>query len=289
VPFADIMKTLIVLLITVASATSAYAQTLCVATYNLNYSNQRGDQVLDAISKANPDLICFQETTEQSELFLKEKLAQSHSHFYSVGHEGRYLAERFAFACKSELTDTEFVPPGAGLFGFYTATLNFNGERIQIVNIHLAPFQVKRGGTFMDAMAALYKTEKIHADEIDVITKSMDTKRPVIIAGDFNSISTFVAPQRLVELGMIDAFASVTKDPDTHATWHWPTRPIPLALRIDYIFHSNHFTTQKSEVLRRDGSDHSLVYAVLERGEQSLATEPAVGSVLESTPIAPAR
>lgn len=257
------MKTLIALIVAIATTSSVYAQTLCVATYNLNYGNRHGDQVLDAISKAKPDLICFQETTEQSERFLKEQLAQSHPHFYSIGHDGRYFAERFAIACNSELSDVEFVPPGSGLFGFYTATLTLNRERIQIVNVHLAPFQITRGATFLDATAALSTTEEIHADEIDAITKSIDLNRPVIILGDFNSMSTFAAPKRLVELGMLDAFASVTKDPDTHPTWRWPTRPVPLALRIDYIFHSKHFKTLKSEVLQRDGSDHALVYAVL--------------------------
>lgn len=269
-PFsADIMKILIAVLITLASMSSADAQTLAVATYNLNYANRRGDQVLDAITKSKADLICFQETTQESERFLKERLSQSHPYFYSVGHDGRYFAERFAFACKSALTNVEFVPPGVGLFGFHTATLTFNDESIQIVNVHLAPVQVNREATLMDVMSALSKAEKVHADEIDAITKSVELSRPLIIAGDFNSISTFAAPKRLVELGMLDAFASVTKDPDNRPTWQWPTRPIPLALRIDYIFHSNHFKTRKADILRRDGSDHALVYAVLERVEQS--------------------
>ncbi len=99
-----------------------HAQSLCVATYNLNYGNRRGDQVLDAISKASPDLICFQESTIQSEQFLRDRLARTYSFFYSVGHEGKYYAERFAFASKTKLTDVEFVPPTQGLFGYYLAT-----------------------------------------------------------------------------------------------------------------------------------------------------------------------
>ena len=161
------------------------------------------------------------------------------------------------------------MPPDGGLFGFYTAILDYNSERVQIVNVHLTPFQFKRGGGISDAITALTTTEETHAKEIDAIAKAIDATRPTIVVGDFNSISTFVAPQRLLKLGMVDAFASIHENADSHPTWNWPTRPIPLSLRIDYIFHSNHFSTTKSEVLRRDGSDHALVFAVLTHGEPS--------------------
>ena len=97
----------------------------------------------------------------------------------------------------------------------------------------------------------------------------IDCLRPTIILGDFNSISSFNAPQRLASLGLIDAYARIHDDADTHPTWTWPTRPLPLALRIDYIFHTRHFKTAESEIVRREGSDHFLVFAVLERGKQS--------------------
>lgn len=278
----------------------AHAQLLCVATYNLNYGNRRGDQVLDAISKASPDLICFQETTIQSEQFLRDRLAKTYPFFHSVGHEGRYYAERFAFASKTKLTDVEFVPPTQGLFGFYLATLEigrdarvphsdverdarvpnsdvgrdtrvassevgrdaeFPSLTIQIVNVHLTPFHGSLKDGVLGATAALASTEKTHAVEIDAILERVDSKRPTIILGDFNSLSSFVAPKRLKEKGFKDAFAVLNSKPDSHPTWTWPTKPIPISLRIDYIFHSNHFTAKKSEVVRRAGSDHSLLFA----------------------------
>jgi endonuclease/exonuclease/phosphatase family metal-dependent hydrolase len=84
------------------------------------------------------------------------------------------------------------------------------------------------------------------------------------VLGDFNSISTFVAPATLTKAGLIDSFAKAhPDDADAHATWRWPTRPLPIALRIDYIFHTPHFTTTASEIIRREGSDHSLVVSEL--------------------------
>ena len=274
------MKNLIAIIIVFILAPSACADSLCVATYNLNYANRRGDQVLDAITAADPNVICFQETTVQSEEFLREHLKKTHTYFYSVGHNGHYFAERFAFASKTKLTDVKFVPPNAGLFGFYTATVEFAGRPVHVVNVHLSPFQFKRGGGIADAMTALSATEENHAIEIKAIVEAIDPNKPTIVLGDFNSISTFVAPKRLVELGMIDAFASLHDDADAHPTWSWPTRPIPVSLRIDYIFHTRHFTTTKSEVLQRDGSDHALLFAVLKIGEQSDAHGAAKAGVL---------
>ncbi len=83
------MKTLAILLtLFVNLASNAMAEPLRVATYNLNWGNRRGDQVLDAISTAKPDLVCFQETTPQSEQFLRAKLAPTFPYFAAVGHEG---------------------------------------------------------------------------------------------------------------------------------------------------------------------------------------------------------
>ncbi|QDV87858.1 endonuclease/exonuclease/phosphatase family protein [Planctomycetes bacterium TBK1r] len=276
------MKTLASLLIVALTlASNASADSIRVATYNLNWGNRRGDQVLDAIGAANPDLICFQETTVPSERFLRERLAKTYPYFHATGHDGRYAGERFAFASKIELTDVTFVPPTAGLFGFYSANLNLSGTHVRIVNVHLTPLQIKRGGGIRDAMAALSTTEDKHAIEIDAIVDAIDCQRPTIVVGDFNSISSFRAPRRLAGLGLIDAYASVHDDADTHPTWSWPTRPLPLALRIDYIFHTQHFTTMESEIVRRDGSDHSLVVAVLKCGEPSDARETSAQSILK--------
>lgn len=57
---------------------------------------------------------------------------------------------------------------------------------------------------------------------------------------------------------------SVVEDADEQATWQWLTRPLPLRLRIDYIFHSPHFETKSSQVLDITGSDHRLVVSQLQ-------------------------
>lgn len=256
------------MLVAVTCATGVCADSITVATYNLNWGNRRGDKMLDAIDAASADIICFQESTPVSERFLQARLAKTYPHFHSTGHKGRYLGERFTFASKHELSDLTFVPPSAGLFGFYTANLNLSGTDIHIINVHLTPVTIKRGRSLAEAMTVLLTTEEKHRKEIEVVVENIDHQRPTIVLGDFNSISTYVAPKRLVGLGMVDSYASLHEDADTQPTWRWPTRPLPLALRIDYIFHSKHFVTTKSDVVYRSGSDHSLVVATLEFGQK---------------------
>ena len=249
------------------------AQPLRVATYNLNFANRSSDAVLDAIAEADADILCLQETTPNSERFLRRKLAADYPEFYAAGHKGKHFAERFVIASKRKLRDVVFEPPGEGPFGFHHAIFDHEGTDIRIINVHLLPFVVPKNATLADAMKVVSATETVHATEIAEILKVVDGTKPAIVAGDFNSLSTFVAPAALTGSGFIDGYAAVHEKADTHPTWQWPTRPIPLRLRIDYIFHSKHFRTIDSAIIRREGSDHSLVVTTFEFAEQSDALQ----------------
>ena len=251
----------------------ASGQSVRIATFNVNYANRLGDQVLDAIAESKADILCLQETTGQSEGFLRKHLAATYPEFHSVGHQGHYYAERFVFASRTKPRDVIFVPPQHGLFGFYCATFPCGGTDVRVINVHLTPFGVPREATILEGMAAIAATESKHEGEIAEILKAVDASLPTIVAGDFNSLSSFQAPTTLVESGFVDSFAFIHADADKHPTWHWPTRPLPLKLRIDYIFHSKHFHTVDSTIIRRNGSDHFLLVSGLKLGEQSDAPE----------------
>ncbi len=262
------MKSLATLLLVAFLVPSpAHGQSVRVATYNLNWGNRRGDQVIDAITTANADILCLQETTVQSEQFLRRHLADRYPEFHAVGHNGQYAAERFVIASTTRPRDLTFHPPGRGLFGFYTAIFRIGNRDVRLVNVHLTPFHIRPGGGFRDALEALSTTEDVHSAEIEAVVETVNADQPTIVLGDFNSISTFKAPKRLVQLGFVDSFASITADADTHPTWYWPTRPLPISLRIDYIFHTGHFQTTQSKIIQREGSDHYLLVSELRIGE----------------------
>lgn len=251
-------------------------QSVRIATYNLNWGNRQGDQVLDAIAASKADILFLQETTRQSERFLQSRLQFSYPYFHAEGHDGRFAAERFAFASKVPLRDVVFAPPDKGLFGFYSASCALGGTRVTLINVHFTPFVIQRGFSVGEMLAALNSTEAKHAAEIEAVSERIGVGRPAIVSGDFNSLSQFAAPTRLRELGLIDSFAATHDDADSHPTWYWPTSPLPLSLRIDYIFHTRHFHSVHSEVIKRQGSDHSLVVSELRLVEQDDAEEPPI-------------
>jgi endonuclease/exonuclease/phosphatase (EEP) superfamily protein YafD len=117
-------------------------------------------------------------------------------------------------------------------------------------------------------MAAISTAEEQRAAEISAIIETIDCSQPTILAGDLNSPSPFSAPRQLKELGLIDGFASLHDDADRRPTWHWPGRPLPIALRIDYVFHTPHFVAKEAKTIRRKGSDHSLVVVELKSSSQ---------------------
>ncbi len=143
-----------------------------------------------------------------------------------------------------------------------------------LINVHLTPFVIRRGFGLAELLAAVNRTEAAHAAEMEAIGTQLPPGQPAIVAGDFNSLSQFAAPARLRVLGLVDSFAATHDDADMHPTWHWPAKPVPLSLRIDYIFHTSHFQSVSSEVIRRPGSDHSLVVSELRLVPQESAPGP---------------
>jgi endonuclease/exonuclease/phosphatase family metal-dependent hydrolase len=262
------------ILFVLLSCTQVLSQSLRIATYNVNWGLRGDERMLQAITATEADVICLQETTPQVEQFLRRRLARQYPDFHSVGHNGNYAAERFVIASKTKLSDLIFYPPNGGLFGFYTARCRLGDKDIQIVSVHLTPAEFSSNGGLWTIMNELEKTEETHAGEIESILKRIDTNEPAVILGDFNSLSQFRAPRRLLQAGFVDAMASVMPDADMHPTWHWPANPRPLKLRIDYIFHTRDFRTVDAKVLQSGASDHWPVVAQLQYTGRPPTTQP---------------
>ena len=243
-----------------ASADFALAgDNLRIATFNINWGNVNLPDIKRVIDAANADVVCVQESTAASERFLSREFRATYPHIKFKGYKGRFAAERFGFISRLPLNNIRYKPPGKGLFGTYFAQFKHNDREVRIANVHLTPFTVRRGAGFRGAMNALSAVEVKHKDEIRAIESEIDVSKPTLVCGDFNSLSTFVAPKRLAELGLSDSFSAVTKNADANPTWRWPVGKMHIQFRIDYIFHSTHFKTADSKIIPTIGSDHFLV------------------------------
>lgn len=234
-----------------------------IATFNINWGNADLPSIEKAILSAHADVVCLQETNVQSERYLKARPGRMFPHMRYYGHQGQYRAERFGFLSKVPLVSTGFLPPNGGLFGTAFATVDVDGTHVRIANVHLHPFGIRAGTGLTGILQRITATEETHGREIAAIASRLDPKTPTIVAGDFNSPSGFRAPQRLVELKFTDSFAAVIDQPDLKPTWRWIAGRVPVQLRIDYVFHSQHFRTRDCRIIPAKGSDHALVASEL--------------------------
>jgi endonuclease/exonuclease/phosphatase family metal-dependent hydrolase len=272
--------------VTAALATTAFAErpagALKVATHNINWGNVDLETMANTIRQADADVVCLQETNEQSEQYIRRTLKKAYSEIYFHGHQGRLEAERLGFLSRHQITRLLFVEPKHGLFGAYIAHVKTQGTTIQIVNVHLQPVILPRNSGLRQALSAFAAMEQTHSQEIRHILESVEPDVPTVIAGDFNSLSEFQAPSFLRKKGFVDSFAQIHDNPDSQPTWRWRLRSGEWSLRLDYIFHSQHLKTTESIVIRCSASDHYLVTSVLQPSE-------GVGKQEEQAPAAAAR
>lgn len=247
---------------------------LSIATFNINYANIDLARVTAAIVESDADIVLLQETNLQSENYLRRRLGQRYSTIRFAGHEGIYYAERFGVLSRFPVRNLKFTPPNAGLFGSMSGTVQWDQADFRFINVHLTPFTVPRNAGFSGMMQAVSRVELRHKKEIEALMLRLKPEMPTIVAGDFNSISTFVAPKMLQKNGLLDSFGQVSTNPDAQPTWKWPIREPRVQLRIDYIFHSNHWLTVKSRIIPCPASDHSLVVSKLRKRSHQAGAPP---------------
>ncbi len=239
------------------------ADTLTIATYNINWGNIDLKTMVGTVRRADADVVCLQETNQQSERYIRRALRKEYSAMRFRGHRGRWGAERFGFLSRHPVSHLSFVEPKQGLFGAYVAQVRTRGTAIQIVNVHLQPIVLPRDAGIAQALSALAAMEQTHANEIAHIFEHVRPDMPTVFAGDFNSLSTFHAPLFLKKKGFVDSFAQTRKHPDAGPTWRWGSKSGEWSFRLDYIFHSRHLATTASAVLKSDASDHYLLTSTL--------------------------
>lgn len=256
----------------VALPSLLHGENIRVATYNIHYDNFNSDQMIDAIRTADTDIVCLQEACERTIEIIRSELPDDYPYISIDG--------QFGFAAKQAPTNVTLDSASR----FRVATFEWNRKPIRVVNTHLTPVALPDQPNFVQVMAGLSNSDQAHQSEISRILELADLKSPTIILGDFNALSGAKAIGKLRSAGLIDSIASKHADPDRHTTWDWQTMRkletkkfrsdnlgvinsgggLDIRLRIDYVFHTNHFKTVESKVIRRQGSDHFLIVSELD-------------------------
>jgi endonuclease/exonuclease/phosphatase family metal-dependent hydrolase len=246
-----------------AATEPAAPATLTILTFNVNYANRNVARVVDLVRQSEADVVCLQETNRTLERALSLRLKKDYPSIRFRGAEGKYAAERFGFLSRQPLGEFRYLPGRDGIFGTWSTEVPFDGRPVQLVNVHLEPLRLAEARGIRDTWRIYRSAEEIHQQEIDRIDEWIRKDIPTVLAGDFNSLSTFSAPGFLKDKGFTDSFAAVTEDADQQPTWEWELPNHNLSARIDYIFHSPHFRTIDSRLVEEDTSDHDPVVSTL--------------------------
>lgn len=232
------------------------AKPLAVATFNINYANADLRAIVTVIAKADADIVALQEVNEQAARQLRVDLARQYPH---MKFQFAPAAGGFGFLSKLPLLAVRYNKPIGGYFGWYVTEIAHAGRQIVLFNTHLMPTLPRKGMGLTEFMSLWQQTEQIRSREIAAIIAQLPKQKPVIVLGDFNSLPAMTAPCRLKACGLVDSFAAVHKDADSHPTWHWKLGNGEWKLRLDYIYHSTGLATESSRIISTDASDHSLI------------------------------
>ena len=264
-----ILACTLLLISTLASV--AIGESFRVATYNIHYDNFDSDQLIAAVVAADADVICFQEASDRTMDVIRDRLANRLPHISRAGQYG--------FASRNPPANVTLDRSER----FRAATFDCGGRSIRVVNTHLTPIALPKKPNLVQVMGALANSDQAHMAEVDNLLSNVNLNSPTVILGDFNALSQAKVIRKLRSLRLIDSLASIVPAADRQFTWDWQTmlkiearkynrgslgvinsgESLDVGLRIDYIFHTDHFKTTDSKVIRRDGSDHFLVVSEL--------------------------
>lgn len=226
-----------------------------ILTFNINYAMPAPDETLAAIREAKADIVLLQEVNTAWERYLRPRLRRTYRHvqFRITGRAGGA-----AVLSTGGVKEIAWVRPEAGWFPAWVLRVETAIGPVQILSVHLRPPANDRGRY---TIASFLAAGAIHLKEIQELSRQLKLKLPTIIVGDFNENDGGAALTWLHRQGYVNALPEFDlKTP----TWHWPTETLTLYGRLDHILYSRPLHALEARVIRKGGSDHYPVLAVLE-------------------------
>lgn len=234
------------------------ARELRVMTYNLNYGNPSPKQSLDAIERADADLVLLQEITGEWREALEQRFARQYPYqaYRVIGRAAGGIAALSKHPLRSEQLWSPPPRTGAWFPAQYLIVDTPLGA-VQVLNVHLRP--CLDGGSWIRGFMT---TPPVRKREIEAHWKKMDYRLPTIVAGDFNEDTTGRAIDYLSKHGMTRVPTLGPK------TWHYQTFTGGqlhdlLKMDIDHVMIDGNFIAKAAHVLDEGASDHRPVVVTI--------------------------
>jgi endonuclease/exonuclease/phosphatase family metal-dependent hydrolase len=247
---------------------SAGGPTVRVLTFNVWGYNRTPSEIEAWIREVNPDLVFLQEISSDYARDAAPDLLDMYPYQFaratSEGWGGNLTLSPYPIV-ERQILDLEGVPVQQRL------VLDFNGHPLAVYNIHLAfPAVTPRIrlpiDTFYFRTALGYDTRVRNAQIGDLLDILKAEPLPYIVAGDFNTSDQSPIYGELAAV-MRDSF----REAGMGLGASWPVsrvlglpRFIPPLIRIDYIWHSDHFRALSAHQGPEQRSDHLPLLATLE-------------------------
>ncbi len=231
--------------------TQVTTNTLQVMTFNLGYERGNPDSLSAAITAERADIVVVQEATLTTASALRQTLNETYEYVFPETD----LADIMLFSYHPITTAEWFQPAGDGRAALH-AIIVINSMPIHLFAVHPEPPGLAWLGQSWIPIG-LYD-ESVAIQMQDVVARSVALLQPVIIVGDFNMHEHSPAYKTLTYTYQ-DAFVKAGRGFGFTFPYglHMGRFSIPGPfVRLDYLFHSTHFTTHTARVACEGTSDH---------------------------------
>jgi endonuclease/exonuclease/phosphatase (EEP) superfamily protein YafD len=246
----------------------ATESTLNVVTFNVWGYNARLNDAQEWLRETEASVILLQEIPEQYANHQIPEIADLYPYQVSQPTTTRWWGN--LFLSRYPILSAEDLP-GDGVPAQQRFTIDFDGQVIAIYNVHFAmPIGASRlpqlESHYILQTALSYNNSARNAEITRLLTRLETEPYPYIVAGDFN-MSEYATIYGKIADTMRDAY----RDGGNGWGGTWPIsivdelpRFVPPLLRVDYIWHSEHFRTVETRQGPELGSDHLPLYAKFE-------------------------
>ncbi len=224
-------------------------------TYNVDYANTDHAASLEAIDRADPDVVLLQEidASWKPDLIARFQTEYPHRVFHIEGRPAGGLA----VLSKLPIESDQLVPtPLPDSFPAQRIVLKTGLGAAQILNVHLRP--AWNGGWIKGFLT----TPPLRLREIEAYWKTI-ANLPTIVAGDFNEDPTGLAVSFLEGKGLTRA---ATTGPTTWRYEHVEGKTYELLkMNIDHVMTDARLISRDAHVIDAGASDHRPVVVTVTR------------------------
>ena len=236
-----------------------------VATININAfrylkTPEDASEYLLSLAGENDIDVMFLQEYYQSKWFSDEDfralMAQEYDYVITDGEQ--------AVISRYPILDYELTTFPSSSNTFLTAHMEFNGEPVTMISVHLQTTGFNavddEAKTSLALGYVLKANEEVRSSQATALRSVIDASEyPVIVAGDFNSVP-YSKVYRLVKKNTLkDTY--LEKGKGKGATY----RMLQDILRIDYVLHDNSFSCIDCVICEDYISDHRMVISTLKK------------------------